>query len=58
VTSHAQAMEEEVMRKHIELYVNNYSISLGKEGKAAIAKFYALFANGKESNISADDLFI
>jgi 1,4-dihydroxy-6-naphthoate synthase len=58
VTSHAQAMEEDVMRKHIELYVNNYSISLGKEGKAAIAKFYALYANGRESNSSTDDLFI
>lgn len=32
----AQAMEEDVMRKHIELYVNNYSIQLGEEGRMAI----------------------
>jgi 1,4-dihydroxy-6-naphthoate synthase len=32
----AQAMEETVMRKHIELYVNNYSLELGEEGRMAI----------------------
>lgn len=36
VKAHAQEMSEEVMYKHIELYVNNYSIDLGKEGKRAI----------------------
>ena len=29
-------MEEEVMRKHIDLYVNDYSLSLGSEGRAAV----------------------
>ncbi|HUC83415.1 MAG TPA: 1,4-dihydroxy-6-naphthoate synthase [Flavisolibacter sp.] len=43
VTQHAQAMEEEVMRKHIELYVNNYSLNLGSEGKAAIEKLYQVY---------------
>jgi 1,4-dihydroxy-6-naphthoate synthase len=33
---HAQAMEEDVMRKHIDLYVNNYSIDLGPEGNKAV----------------------
>jgi 1,4-dihydroxy-6-naphthoate synthase len=33
---HAQAMDENVMRQHIELYVNNYSISLGDDGRRAI----------------------
>lgn len=36
IRSHAQEMSEEVMYKHIELYVNNYSIDLGPEGKKAI----------------------
>lgn len=36
VKAHAQEMSEEVMYKHIELYVNNYSIDLGIEGKRAI----------------------
>ena len=36
IRSHAQEMSEEVMYKHIELYVNKYSVDLGAEGKKAI----------------------
>src|SRR6201991_1144729 len=36
IRSHAQEMSEEVMYKHIELYVNQYSVDLGAEGKKAI----------------------
>ena len=35
---HAQEMSEEVMRKHIDLYVNNYSIALGQTGKDAVCQ--------------------
>lgn len=36
IRSHAQEMSEEVMYKHIELYVNKYSVELGEEGRKAI----------------------
>ncbi len=36
VREHAQEMSEDVMRQHIDLYVNNYSIDLGDEGKQAV----------------------
>ena len=36
IRKHAQAMDEAVMFKHIELYVNKYSIDLGQEGRKAI----------------------
>jgi len=36
VKDNAQEMQEEVMRKHIELYVNEYSLSLGAEGRKAV----------------------
>jgi len=36
ISSHAQEMDEEVMYKHIELYVNQYSVELGTEGRKAI----------------------
>ena len=36
IRSHAQEMSEEVMYKHIELYVNKYSLDLGDEGRKAI----------------------
>jgi 1,4-dihydroxy-6-naphthoate synthase len=36
VKQHAQEMSEEVMKKHIGLYVNEFSVDLGKKGKEAI----------------------
>jgi len=36
IRSHAQEMSEDVMYKHIELYVNKYSVDLGEEGRKAI----------------------
>lgn len=43
VKDHAQAMSEDVMRQHIELYVNNYSLDLGAEGKKAIDVLQQVF---------------
>ncbi len=40
---HSQEMSEEVMRKHIELYVNNFSLDLGKDGIAAIQKLLEVY---------------
>jgi len=36
VRAHAQEMDEAVMYKHIDLYVNDYSIDLGEDGRRAI----------------------
>ncbi|MBD3748001.1 MAG: 1,4-dihydroxy-6-naphthoate synthase [Sphingobacteriales bacterium] len=36
IKAYAQEMDEKVMYQHIELYVNKYSVDLGKEGKKAI----------------------
>ncbi len=36
ISAHAQEMDEAVMYKHIDLYVNKYSIDLGTEGRKAI----------------------
>lgn len=36
VREHAQEMSEEVMYKHIQLYVNQYSVDLGEEGRKAV----------------------
>ncbi|HEV8286369.1 MAG TPA: 1,4-dihydroxy-6-naphthoate synthase [Chitinophagaceae bacterium] len=43
VKEHSQEMSEDVMRQHIELYVNNYSLDLGDEGKKAIETLYQVF---------------
>jgi 1,4-dihydroxy-6-naphthoate synthase len=44
VREHAQEMEEAVMRKHIDLYVNNFSLSLGADGHKAIQTLLKTFA--------------
>ena len=36
VREHAQEMSDEVMYKHIDLYVNEFSVDLGSEGKRAV----------------------
>ncbi len=38
VKQHAQELDDEVIRKHIQTYVNAYTLDLGEEGRAAIAK--------------------
>jgi 1,4-dihydroxy-6-naphthoate synthase len=38
VKQNSQEMDEQVMRNHIDLYVNNYTSSLGSEGRAAVWK--------------------
>jgi 1,4-dihydroxy-6-naphthoate synthase len=50
VRSHAQEMDDDVMRSHIALFVNEYSVSLGAEGRKAVSEFTGLddniFVNG------------
>jgi 1,4-dihydroxy-6-naphthoate synthase len=36
VRAHAQEMSEDVMYQHIDLYVNDYSVDLGREGRRAV----------------------
>ncbi|HZR23535.1 MAG TPA: 1,4-dihydroxy-6-naphthoate synthase [Vicinamibacterales bacterium] len=41
VRAHAQAMSEDVMYKHIDLYVNDFTIDLGAEGRRAVETLFA-----------------
>ena len=60
VKEHSQEMSEDVMRQHIELYVNNFSISLGNEGKQAIETLYKIATTQLpvSSVQSSSDLFL
>ena len=40
VRAHAQEMSEEVMYRHIDLYVNEFSIDLGAEGRRAVRTLF------------------
>lgn len=49
VLDHAQEMDPAVMRQHIELYVNNYSLDLGPEGRQAIAGLYQQYSGSTDA---------
>jgi 1,4-dihydroxy-6-naphthoate synthase len=40
VRAHAAEMDDEVMKKHIALYVNQYSVTLGETGRTAIEQLF------------------
>lgn len=48
VKEHANEMDDEVMRKHIETYVNNFSDDIGDDGIAAVKE---LFRRAREQGI-------
>ncbi|MEO6671747.1 MAG: 1,4-dihydroxy-6-naphthoate synthase [Ferruginibacter sp.] len=43
IRSHALEMSEDVMRKHIDLYVNDYSLDLGEKGRGAVSKLMEVY---------------
>jgi 1,4-dihydroxy-6-naphthoate synthase len=60
VKQNSQEMSEDVMRQHIDLYVNNYSLDLGDKGKKAIASLHKIFARARSNKInpSSSGLFL
>ena len=42
IKSHAQELDDKVIDSHIALFVNNFSLSLGKEGRAAVTQLTGL----------------
>jgi 1,4-dihydroxy-6-naphthoate synthase len=58
VREHAQEMSDEVMYQHIDLYVNEYSVDLGAEGRRAVE---VLFDRARGAGIVPDvrsDVFL
>lgn len=58
VSLHSQEMNEDVMRKHIDLYVNNFSLHLGDEGKAAVKKLLEVYAAIHDSAVYNEPIFV
>jgi 1,4-dihydroxy-6-naphthoate synthase len=42
VKQHAQELDDDVINQHIELFVNEYSLSLGDSGRLALASLTGL----------------
>jgi 1,4-dihydroxy-6-naphthoate synthase len=45
VKCHSQEMSEQVMRQHINLYVNDFSIDMGETGRSAITQLEKVYGN-------------
>lgn len=60
VKQHSQEMNEEVIRQHIDLYVNNYSLDLGNDGRLAIESLHNIFLeiNNLDEADDEDVLFL
>lgn len=59
VSENAQEMNEEVMRKHINLYVNEFSLGLGTAGKSAVVRLLETSSEMlQRPSFSAKEIFI
>lgn len=58
VREYAQEMDEDVMRKHIDLYVNDYSFSLGLNGKSAVEQMHGFMLSEGHVEDSKKSLFV
>lgn len=57
VRDHSQEMEESVMRRHIDLYVNDYSLDLGEEGEKAVKKFLEIYGKVNGADVNGLEVF-
>lgn len=58
VSEHAQAMDVEVMKQHIALYVNEFSVSLGEKGRSAVIEMFNIASKSGLNKEVVQPLFI
>ena len=58
IRKHSQEMSEDVMRQHIDLYVNDYSLSLGDEGRKAVHKLLDVYDGMNPGKKYTGDIFL
>ena len=58
VREHAQEMSEDVMYRHIDLYVNEFSVDLGQEGRRAVELLFNKASATGIIPVPSDSLFL
>lgn len=58
VKKHAQEMDETVMRRHIDLYVNDYSIALQEQGRSAVMKLLEVYRSVNQGVPEQKEVFV
>lgn len=57
IRKYAASMDPEVMQKHIDLYVNDFTRNLGDRGREAVRVLYGLAADRRVIHPVRDDIF-
>jgi 1,4-dihydroxy-6-naphthoate synthase len=57
IKDNAMEMSEDVMRQHIDLYVNDFTRDLGTAGREAIKKFVQVHSSINKIPVSLDNMF-
>jgi 1,4-dihydroxy-6-naphthoate synthase len=57
IRTHAQEMENEVIRKHIDLFVNDYTLDLGPVGRAAVETLMKTIQKSKKNRIFVPSVY-
>lgn len=58
VKQHSQEMSEDVMRQHIDLYVNNFSLDLGDDGRKAVSVLYDTWLSMSKTARTSAEIFL
>lgn len=58
ISSNAKEMDKDVMRNHIKLYVNEFSLQLGEDGRKAITEFIRISGEKKIIPPVPDHIFL
>lgn len=58
VKKNAREMNEEVMRKHILLYVNDFTLDLGESGRLAVSKFVQVHSSINKLPVEVEEMFL
>ena len=57
IREHAQCMQDDVIQKHIDLYVNTYSLDLGDKGRKAIEQMFERATKSKKISKLTQPIF-
>jgi len=58
IKQHAQELADEVVNQHIDLYVNDFSVDLGKKGREAVEKFFLKGEKAGLFELKDRDIFV
>lgn len=58
VLSHAQEIKHDILEKHIKMFVNDYTLEIGKEGENAVCELFKHTLSIYPQLVATDSLFI